>query len=222
MTHFVPTRKEHLRGFLTGQRAPGVLPPESRTLLNEIKDERITSIQVIRVPIKNYIFWGLALMGTTREDVLQKFETDHIYHTLLWVNDSYLWEKQHVLKLHRATTDLIARMTGHEIMPLPLPLGHTLTIGQLVDQQREKMTPKVFTGYHAMRNNCQHFVLKAVECLGVQLDEAQQTFIDQGAQHVDLQLFRFADRLMRKMIRAMRRLDVHTHGATKPENGYSS
>jgi hypothetical protein len=155
-------------GFFT--RDEGRLPPPVRTLLEKVKDEKITSVQAWRYPLMKPL-----------QDVLKKFiklPYDDVFHLGINLSRKYNLEKDVVIKF----TEAKERSDKPENKSKIIPVVKNITYGQLFDELRKRMGSN-FTSYNARENNCQDFSLAILSVLGI-YDNSIKTFIKQDAEKI--------------------------------------
>jgi hypothetical protein len=135
-------------------RKAGRLEPKARRLLQQIGQEQITSIKVVRTPVSgvitgllNFASFGLFKLA------LKRLGYDNVYHLALWINGKYIFDKREVVKLEVGNPV----KKGSEVMEVPLQ-GKTITINELIENTKSFMGDKKFSAYDARNNNCQVFV----------------------------------------------------------------
>lgn len=151
-------------------RDEGRLGPAVRTLLEKVKDEKITSIQAWRYPLMKPL-----------QDVLKKFiklPYDDVFHLGVNLSGKYNLEKDVVIKFTQAKE----RSDKPENKSKIIPVVKNITYGQLFDELRKRMGSN-FTSYNARTNNCQDFSLAILSVLGI-YDNSIKTFIKQDAEKI--------------------------------------
>jgi len=160
----------YLNGGGLFKRDIGTLPPPVRTLLEQIKDEKITSVQAWRYPLMK----GL-------QDIVKKvikLPYDSIFHLGLNLNGKYNLEKDIILKFTKAGQ----KSDKPENKSKVVNVTKDITFGQLFDGLQKKMGDKL-TEYDARTNNCQDFSLAILSVLGI--DDAElKKFIKQDAEQI--------------------------------------
>lgn len=160
------------------QREAGKLRPKSRKLMEQIAQEPITSLDVIRTPIENYISNILQVVSLGKwQNAVRSQGYDKLFHLSLLINKKYVWHKIEVLTLDYAPSDLVK--SNSEVQNVPLG-GKTITIGDLVQKTREYMGPDKFTSYDPVNNNCQNLVLSTLVALGLNTPQLEK-FVKQDS-----------------------------------------
>jgi hypothetical protein len=151
------------------ERTAGKLSPSIRKLLEQVGNEKITSIKLFRKPISLSSFAKFigALKGTPY---------DSLMHLGLILNNKYLLDKQEVIHFERSGVP-----SGSET--LDVNVNKDITINELLEATRRKMGDSNFTSYSARRNNCQDFVMNVLSANGLNSPEYSQ-FIKQDLQQV--------------------------------------
>jgi hypothetical protein len=161
---------ENLYGEGLFKRDVGTLPPPVRSLLEQIKDEKITSVQAWRYPLMK------SLQDIVKKVV--KLPYDNLYHLGLNLNGKYNLEKDLILKFTKAGQ----KSDRPENKSKVIKVNKDITFGQLFDGLRKKMGDKL-TEYDARTNNCQDFSLAILSVLGI--DDAElKKFIKQDVEQV--------------------------------------
>lgn len=135
------------------KRKPGLLPPSSRSLLEKIGNENISSLKVFRHSIDAEDWIDYATMLTYKDAVKEK-GYDHMYHLGFYINDKYTYQKQEVVNIKEES--LPSNKLSFEVVEIPL--NGDITIASFIDNQLQYMGDKDFSTYDAPINNCQKFV----------------------------------------------------------------
>ena len=154
-------------------REAGKFPPSSRKLLEQVGNEKITSIRVDRSPISPTRY--LKYISYYRE-ALKRLDFDDTYHLVLVINDKYELQKNEVLNFSK-----FVPRPKTESRNVVLPDGFDLSINELIENTRKQMGMTNFSEYNVISNNCQKFVtsiLKANDLLTDELD----SFINQDVE----------------------------------------
>lgn len=162
---------------LLPQRQAGKLSPKSRTLLQSISNETITSLECVRTPIESYIdnVLNAISFGKWKQAVKQS-GYDRLFHLSLFINKTYVFHKIEVLTL---IADKSIIKSNSEVKNVPL--GSTpITIGQLIQKTKDFMGDQKFTSYDPVSNNCQDLVLSVLKANNLNTPELEQ-FVKQDA-----------------------------------------
>lgn len=172
-----PIPNETVLNVLEGKRTAGVLPPSVRTLLDKIGNDPITSIKVVRTPISSFVsgFLNVISLGAFNK-ALKDNGYDKALHLSLKCNE-YILDKQAVISLVKG--DPIKK--DSEV--LTVPIGHSITFRQLLDNTRKEMGDTKFSNYNSKSNNCQNFVMSILKANGL-LNEELSSFIKQDAEEI--------------------------------------
>ena len=162
------------------ERDVGKLSPSIRKLLEQVGNEKITSIKLFRKPISLSSFAKFigALKGTPY---------DFLLHLGLILNNKYLLDKQEVIHFERSGVP-----SGSET--LDVNVDKDLTINDLLEKTRKRMGDSNFTSYSAKRNNCQDFVQAVLSANGLNSPEYSQ-FIKQDLQQVFENLPKYSEQI---------------------------
>jgi hypothetical protein len=168
-------------------RKSGILPPSSRQLLERIRDEPITSMQVIRTPINSIVNTLLNVISLGQfKDALTKLGYDRAMHLTLFINNKYIFEKNEVINLAQSNPI----KSNSETMNVNFK---PTTIGQLIEDTRKLMGDQLFTSYNAKTNNCQVFISSILKANG-SLTPELNTFINQNAEDIFKRLPQYVDK----------------------------
>jgi hypothetical protein len=162
------------------ERTAGKLSPKIRKLLEQVGDEKITSIKLFRKPISLSSFAKFigALKGTAYDELL---------HLGLILNNKYLLDKQEVIHFERSGVP-----SGAET--LDVEVDKDITINELLERTRSKMGDSNFTSYSSRRNNCQDFVQAVLSANGLS-SPIYTKFIKQDTESVFKNLPSYAEKL---------------------------
>jgi hypothetical protein len=170
------------------KRESGVLPPQSRALLDRIKDEVITNMVIVRTPIESYINYVLGAVSLGAwQNAVKSAGYDKLFHLSL-----YIQTKQSGIRgytLHKIETTTLAKdnpiKADSDKMQVSLSQARlagfgTITMGQLIEKTRQYMGAERFTNYHPATENCQDFIMAVLTANGLMRPEYQK-FIKQDA-----------------------------------------
>ena len=152
------------------KRAVGKLGPKSRKLLEQVGNEKITDMKLIRTPIESYInkVLGIVSLGNWQSSV-QKAGYDKLFHLSIFINNKYVLHKVEILTFE-ATNPI---KSDSETMPVPLGI-RTITINELIENTRKYMGDENFSNYNAKNNNCQVFVDSVLTANGLNSSELKK------------------------------------------------
>jgi hypothetical protein len=161
-------------------RDVGKLPPQARKLLQQVGNEKITSIKLFRKPISLSSFAKFigALKGTPYDQLL---------HLGLILNNKYLLDKQEVIHFEKSGIP-----SGSET--LDVDVGKDITINELLEKTRKRMGDSNFTSYSSRRQNCQDFVMNILSANGLS-SPIYTKFIKQDTESVFKNLPSYAEKL---------------------------
>lgn len=179
--------KENVEKFLKtitfSKRKAGLLPPKSRKLLEEVKDETITSLEIVRTPIESYISKTLNLVSFgSWEQAVKSTGYDKLFHLSLFINKSIVFHKIEVTTLARENpikTDS-QTMDASSVLSKISSTGIPLSIGQMVENTKKLMGDEKFTSYDPVSNNCQDFLIAVFKGNGILTPEIEK-FVKQDA-----------------------------------------
>jgi len=146
----------------------GNLPEKVARLYKQKKDDEIKSIKIFRRPLEKELIGALDVFtGNSASNFLKKTPYDKLFHLGLIINDKLLFHKQENFALERIPSGF-KKTKGIEYSPVS-DFGD-ITIKTLFRRTRDKMGDKKFYGYDALKNNCQDFILAALDSVGAKYD----------------------------------------------------
>ena len=165
------------------KRKAGLLPPKSRALLDQIKDETITSLEIVRTPIESYINKTLSIVSFGAwDEAVRSTGYDKLFHLSLFINKKYVLHKIEVTTLARENP--IKKdsevMDASNVLSKISSTGIPLNIGQLVENTKKFMGDEKFTSYDPVANNCQDFLIAVFKGNGLLTPEIEK-FVKQDA-----------------------------------------
>jgi hypothetical protein len=159
-------------------RNEGTLPPDVRKMLEQIGNEEIKSIKIVRTPLSSFTKGFLNVISLGQFDKISRQYYDQIFHLSMWINGSYNLEKNAVISLSRKSPI----EPNSEVKDVTnIPSG--LTIQTLLDKTKQRMGDANFTNYDADKNNCQNFLLNILEANKIG-DESDRTFTKQNTKEI--------------------------------------
>lgn len=162
---------------LLPQRQAGKLSPKSRTLLQGITNETITSLECVRTPIESYIDNVLNTLSFGKwKQAVKQTGYDRLFHLSLFINKTYVFHKIEVLTL---VADKSIIKSNSEVKSVGLP-SVPITIGQLIQKTKDFMGDQKFTSYDPVANNCQDLVLSVLKANNLNTQELE-AFVKQDA-----------------------------------------
>jgi hypothetical protein len=150
-------------------RDTGKFPPNSRKIIDQVKDEKITSLKLFRkaISLSKFAKFIGALKGTSFDELL---------HLGLVINGKYLLDKQSVLNFERSGVP-----SGAETQDVTV--DKDVTISELLEKTRKRMGDANFSNYSSRKNNCQDFMLNVLGANGLSSSESTN-FIKQDTEKV--------------------------------------
>jgi len=148
-------------------REPDMNPPKVRKILQQIGNEPITSLKLIREPLSTAT--RLALNAVTfgqLKDKMKETNIDKLFHLSLYINDKYRLDKRAVIELVREKVNV------EKMERLDIPLnGKEITINEMMENTRKQMG-KSYAPYDGENNNCSVFVSNVLSSNGLLTDDA--------------------------------------------------
>lgn len=161
--------------FIPKKRTAGLLPPKSRQLLEEVKNEQISSMVVIRTPIESWINKALQTISLgSWQNAVKQYGYDSLFHLSVWINNKYVLHKIEATTLARDTNP-IKQDSQTMVVNGPFP-----TIGELIQNTLTKIGPERFSNYDPKNLNCQDFIIDVLNSNNLLTPELQK-FIKQDA-----------------------------------------
>lgn len=172
-------------GFGIFFRDAGKLSPKIRKLLEEVGNEKITSMTIFRKPISLSSFAKyLRVLRNTPYD-----ELFHLGLILNTQNGTYLLDKQEVIHFERSSLP-----KGENVETMDVKVDKDISINELLEKTRKRMGDSNFTSYSSRRNNCQDFLLNILDANGLNSPE-YRNFIKQDLEIVFQNLPSYADKI---------------------------
>lgn len=167
------------------ERDPTILPPDGRKLLEEIKDEEVKSIKIIRTPLTSFTKTFLNILSLGQFEKISKKSYDEIFHLSILINDKYNLEKNEVIAFNRKNPKE-QKSQIKEVSDIP----SGLTFETLIDKTKARMGNS-FGPYNAETNNCQDFITNIFKANGIG-NESDFNFIKQDTKQIFSQLPEFS------------------------------
>lgn len=148
------------------------LPGSVQQFYGKVKDKNITKMEVFRRPVGDAIEGALnAFTGNSVDKFFKQTPYDKLFHLGIIINEKFLFHKQEVVTLEKIPGGYKRFLKGKDMETSPVSDFGDITIKNLFRRTREKMGDKKFYGYDAMKNNCQDFVVTALESVGAKFDK---------------------------------------------------
>lgn len=154
-------------------RDPTINPPPVRKILEQIGNEKVESLQLVRTPLSKIsrFLLNIASFGQL-ESKLKESNIDDLFHLSLFINGKYVLEKNEVIKLNRNPNEV-----KENSQTLVVPVSSNLTINEMVENTRKRMGSN-YAPYDAVTNNCSIFISNILSANGLMTDNAE-TFLNQ-------------------------------------------
>jgi hypothetical protein len=145
-------------------REAGKFPPKDRQLISQVGNEQVKKLTLFKYPISVSRF--AKFIGA-----LKQTPYDDLMHLGLVINDSYLTEKDAVLKFARET------VPSKSIDIYNVPVTKQLTINELLENTRKRMGDERFSTYCALNSrpncgNCQDYLKNMLDANGLSTSES--------------------------------------------------
>ena len=167
------------------ERDPTILPPDGRKLLEQIANEEIKSIKIVRTPLSSFTKGFLNVISLGQFDKISKKYYDEMFHLSLWINDKYNLEKNAVIAFNQKNP-IESKSEIKQVSVIPTGL----TFQTLIDNTKGRMG-KNFGVYSAGQNNCQDFLTNIFKANNIG-DESDFKFIKQDTKQIFEELPEFS------------------------------
>jgi hypothetical protein len=139
-------------------RDPTIDPPKVRKILEQIGDEQVQSIKLVRTPLSKTtkFLLNIASFGNLQK-AIENLKVDDFFHLSMIINGKYRLEKNEVINLDTQVGIPQGSLT------LDVPVQDVFTIREMLDNTKRLMGDR-YGVYDAVNNNCGIFldnVLKA-------------------------------------------------------------
>lgn len=159
------------------KRKEGLLPPQSRDLLENIKNEKINSIKIIRTPLESYINNLLNVLSLGKwKKTIKNIGYDKLFHLSLFINDKYNFHKIEVPTLKKENPI----KNNSSILNIDNVDKFNININEFINKTRNFLGDIKFSEYDPKYNNCQDFIYAALEANNL-INEKYKNFIKQDA-----------------------------------------
>lgn len=167
-------------------REAGVLQPSARKLLEQVGNEEIKTLEIVRTPLSSFTKGFLNTISLGQFEKISKKYYDEMFHLSLWINGKYNLEKNEVVYFNRENP----KKSNSQVKEVKnIPTG--ITIQQLIDNAKKRMTPENFSNYDAEKLNCQNFLINVLDGSDIG-DKADGDFIFQDATKIFKELPEYA------------------------------
>jgi hypothetical protein len=167
-------------------REPGVLQPSARKLLEEVGNQEIKSLEIVRTPLSSFTKTFLNTISLGQFDKISKKYYDEMFHLSLWINGKYNLEKNEVVYFNTKNP----KLNNSQVRDVKnIPVG--LTIQQLIDNTKARMGAENFSNYDAETLNCQNFLINVLDGSDIG-DSSDGDFIFQDATKIFKELPEYA------------------------------
>lgn len=177
---YLETKKKDMEEQKGGgllEREPTILPPDGRKLLEQIANEEIKTIDIVRTPLSSFTKTFLNVISLGQFEKISKKYFDDMFHLSIWINGKYNLEKNEVIAFNQKNP----REQGSEVKKVQnIPQG--ITFQNLIDKTKARMGDK-FGKYEAEKNNCQDFITNIFKANNIG-DQSDYDFIKQDSQEI--------------------------------------
>ena len=150
----------------------GNLPSSVQAFYKKHKDKKIDKMEIFRRPVGDAIEGALnAFTGNSVDKFFKQTPYDTLFHLGIIINDKFLFHKQENFTLSSIPGGLKKFLKGKDMEISQVSGYGDITIKDLFRRTRDKMGEKKFYGYDAFKNNCQDFVVAALESVGATFDK---------------------------------------------------
>jgi len=167
-------------------REAGVLQPSARKLLEQVGNEEIKTLEIVRTPLSSFTKGFLNTISLGQFDKISKKYYDEMFHLSLWINGKYNLEKNEVVYFN-TKNPILNNSQVREVKNIPAGL----TIQQLIDNARKRMGNENFSNYDAEKLNCQNFLINVLDGSDIG-DSSDGDFIFQDATKIFKELPEYA------------------------------
>ena len=130
--------------------------------LKKYGKEKIKKIEIFRKPLDNKLVEVLNKLTNDKVDeFLKKQPYDKFFHLGILINDKYAFDKQESYTFVKVNKNSFLKKAETS----PVQFNKDITINELVDMTKKRMGEEKFKGYHPLKNNCQDFVLNALDSI---------------------------------------------------------
>jgi hypothetical protein len=167
-------------------RESGVLQPSARKLLEEVGNEEVKTLQIVRTPLSSFTRGFLNIISLGQFDKISRKYYDEMFHLSLLINGQYNLEKNEVVYFN-TKNPIESKSQVRDVANIP----KGLTIQQLIDNTRDRMGAENFTNYDAETLNCQNFLINIFDANKIG-DKGDRDFIFQDATKIFKELPEFS------------------------------
>jgi len=165
-------------GLIT--RDPTIDPPKVRKMLEQIGNEKVQSLQLVRTPLSTTtrMLLNIASFGQLNK-ALEKQGIDKFFHLSMIINGKYVLEKNEVINLARRSGGI---PNGSLDLIVPIEGGIDITIKEMLDNTKQLMG-NMYGSYDAVNNNCGIFLDNILRANGLSNNNTTE-FLNQPTDEV--------------------------------------
>jgi len=135
--------------------------------LKKYGNEKIHKIEIFRKPLDSKLVEALNRLTDDKVDeFLKKQPYDKFFHLGILINDNYAFDKQESYTFVKVNKNTFLKKAETS----SVQFNKDITIKELVELTKKRMGDAKFKGYHPLKNNCQDFVLNALDSIGATFD----------------------------------------------------
>jgi len=169
-------------------REAGVLQPSARKLLEQVVDEEIKTLEIVRTPLSSFTKGFLNAISLGQFEKISKKYYDEMFHLSIWINDKYNLEKNEVIAFNQKNP-IEQKSEVKQVQVIPAGLTFQTLIDKTVSRMGDKFGP-----YNAETNNCQDFITNVFKANNIG-DESDFKFIKQDTKEIFSKLPEFSKTL---------------------------
>ena len=175
--------------------------------------EKINKIEIFRKPLDNKLVEFLNKMTNDKvEQFLKKQPYDKFFHLGILINDKYAFDKQESYTFVKVNKNSFLKNAETS----PVQFNKDITINELVDITKTRMGDAKFKGYHPLKNNCQDFVLNALDSIGATYNKE---FVKQDVAELSKQIPSWKQKISEFVVGLARGVKKITGGEVEKKRG---
>lgn len=153
------------------------MPSKIQNFLKKNGDDKITSLEVGRVPIWKALDLALDVMsGGKFGEVKKKLSYDKFFHLYVIVNNKWIFEKNELFNIKSYSS-------SKDEEKINVPLNKELTINEFLKKASEGDEKDFFRNYNAFSKNCQQMVIRLLSKNGL-INDNIKSFVKQDIEQL--------------------------------------